>query len=108
MIAITTSETSATEDDIKALFKDCGEIRELKLKAIGQQAIAMIEFMTRDSVLAAQTKDKKKVNGVEVDVHIAWRSCLYVTNFPEEYDKQAVEKLFEKVCRSLPALVGLD
>ncbi|KAL8280474.1 hypothetical protein RQP46_007122 [Phenoliferia psychrophenolica] len=94
VIVLTASETEATEDDIKALFKDCGEIRELKVKTIGAQGIAMIEFMERDSVLAAQTKDKKKINGVEVDVHIAWRSCLYVTNFPEEYDKAAVEALF--------------
>ncbi|KAK4702065.1 squamous cell carcinoma antigen recognized by T-cells 3, partial [Phenoliferia sp. Uapishka_3] len=96
VIVITSSETQATEDDIKALFKDCGEIRELKLKTIGEHGIAMIEFMNKDSVLAAQTKDKKKINGTEVEVHIAWKSCLWVTNYPESYDKAAVEKMFSK------------
>lgn len=33
-------------------------------------------------------------------VHIAWQSCLYVTNFPESFDKEAVEQLFSKVSSS--------
>lgn len=52
---------------------------------------------SQESVLAAQTKDKKRINESEIEVHIAWQSCLYVTNFPESFDKAAVEKLFEKV-----------
>ena len=51
----------------------------------------------QESVLAARTKDKKRVNGVELEVYIAWECCLYVTNYPESYDKNAVEKLFGQV-----------
>ena len=51
----------------------------------------------QESVLAARTKDKKRVNGVELEVYIAWECCLYVTNYPESYDKSAVEKLFSQV-----------
>lgn len=59
--------------------------------------MGMVEFMEKESVGAAQTKDKKRINEVEVDVHIAWESCLFVTNFPVGYDKAAVEGLFSKV-----------
>lgn len=58
------------------------------------------DWCNQQSVFAAQTKDKKKINGVEVDVHIAWHSCLYITNFPESYDKDRVETLFGKVVHS--------
>lgn len=57
----------------------------------------------QESVLAARTKDKKRINDVELEVYIAWECCLYVTNYPETYDKAAVEKLFEQVC--LPSFV---
>lgn len=89
------------------------------MKTLGDKIYAMIEFMDKvsiqsessannwltdrarlafdqDNVLAAQTKDKKRINDHEVDVSIAWKSCLYVTNFPESYDKAAVEKLFSQ------------
>ncbi|GAA6059133.1 hypothetical protein JCM10212_003880 [Sporobolomyces blumeae] len=90
------SEGTMSEDDVKRLFRDCGEVRECKVKAIDDKTYAMLEFMDKESVLPAQTKDKKRINESEVEVHIAWQSCLYVTNFPESFDKAAVEKLFEK------------
>lgn len=64
-----------------------------------QELIPFSRF--KESVLAAQTKDKKRINESEIEVYIAWQSCLYVTNFPESFDKPAVEKLFEKVSRIL-------
>ncbi|GJN94155.1 hypothetical protein Rhopal_007229-T1 [Rhodotorula paludigena] len=85
-----------SDDDVRQLFRDCGEIRELHVKEIGGKTYAQIEFMEKESVLAAQTKDKKRVHSLEIEVYIAWQSCLYVTNYPESYDKEAVERLFEK------------
>ena len=58
----------------------------------------MIEFIEKSSIPTAQTKDKKKINDVEIEVHLAWQSCLYVTNFPEAFDKTAIESLFSTVC----------
>jgi hypothetical protein len=60
--------------------------------------------MDKESVLPAQTKDKKRINDEEVEVYIAWQSCLYVTNFPEYFDKAAMEQLFSKVRLCLSAL----
>ena len=51
----------------------------------------------QDSVPAALTKDKKRIDGSEVNVHLAWRSTLYVTNFPEKWDDTSVRDLFGQV-----------
>ncbi|GAA5883970.1 hypothetical protein JCM6882_002087 [Rhodosporidiobolus microsporus] len=82
------------EEDVRKLFRDCGEIRSLKVKTINNSTYAQIEFVDRESVLAAQTKDKKRVNEQELEVYVAWQSCLYVTNFPESWDKEKIEALF--------------
>ncbi|BGP20599.1 hypothetical protein JCM10213_007133 [Rhodosporidiobolus nylandii] len=94
VFAISPGEMS--EEDVRKLFRDCGEIRSLKVKLISERTYAQIEFADRESVLAAQTKDKKRVNDQELEVYIAWQSCLYVTNFPESFDKEKIEKLFEE------------
>lgn len=52
----------------------------------------------QDSVPAALTKDKKRIDGQEVAVHLAWQSTLYVTNFPEKADDTFIRTLFAKVC----------
>ena len=54
--------------------------------------------MSRDSVPAALTKDKKRVHNHEIGVHLAWESTLYVTNFPESADDTSIRKLFAQVC----------
>ena len=51
----------------------------------------------QDSVPAALTKDKKRVQGHEVAVHLAWKSTLYITNFPEGADDTFIRTLFGKV-----------
>jgi hypothetical protein len=53
--------------------------------------------MSRDSVPAALTKDKKRVHNHEISVHLAWESTLYVTNFPESADDASIRKLFAQV-----------
>ena len=53
--------------------------------------------MSRDSVPAALTKDKKRVHNHEINVHLAWESTLYVTNFPESADDASIRKLFAQV-----------
>lgn len=51
----------------------------------------------QDSVPAALTKDKKRVLEQEISVHLAWKSTLYVTNFPEKSDDASIRELFGKV-----------
>lgn len=47
---------------------------------------------------AALTKDKKRLHDEEISVHLAWRSTLYITNFPESADDASMRDLFGKVC----------
>lgn len=49
---------------------------------------------------AALTKDKKRLDGEEVAVHLAWKSTLYVTNFPENADDAFMRDLFGKVSQT--------
>ncbi|KAI0820419.1 RNA-binding protein Prp24 [Trametes gibbosa] len=84
------------EDELRALFKDCGVIREVKTTQLPNSLVATIEFMERDSIPAALTKDKKRICGKEIAVHLAWRSTLYVTNFPEDADDTFIRTLFGK------------
>ena len=53
--------------------------------------------MMQDSVPAALTKDKKRLRRKEIAVHLAWRSTLYVTNFPELADDTVIRELFGQV-----------
>ncbi|GAA5869364.1 hypothetical protein JCM8547_008653 [Rhodosporidiobolus lusitaniae] len=90
------SPEDVTEEEVRKLFRDCGEIRSLKLKSLNSQTFAQIEFAEKESVLAAQTKDKKRINEQQLEVYVAWQSCLYVTNFPEGFTKETIEALFKK------------
>lgn len=86
--------SEATEADLKVLFKDCGDIREIKFTRMPETLVATVEFYDRDSVPAALTKDKKRIHETEIGVHLAWRSTLYVTNFPEKFDDTSIRDLF--------------
>ena len=55
-----------------------------------------MEFADSSCVPAALTKDKKRIDGVEVAVHLAWQSTLYVTNFPEGVDDKTIRETFGK------------
>jgi len=59
--------------------------------------VATVEFMERDSVPGALTKDKKRIQDHEIAVHLAWESTLYITNFPEHADDAFMKRLFGKV-----------
>ncbi|KAG6841698.1 hypothetical protein C0991_007968 [Blastosporella zonata] len=83
-----------TEEELTSLFKDCGKVREVKITQLAQALVATVEFFDRDSVPAALTKDKKQLHGQEVAVHLAWKSTLYVTNFPESADDAVIRDLF--------------
>ncbi|KAH7914268.1 hypothetical protein BJ138DRAFT_1177428 [Hygrophoropsis aurantiaca] len=85
---------SVSENELKELFKDCGEVREVKVTQMPEGAVATVEFNGRDSIPAALTKDKKRISSQEVAVHLAWKSTLYVTNFPEKLDDASIRDLF--------------
>ena len=73
----------------------------MKTTHLPNMLVATIEFMNRESVPAALTKDKKRLHDEEIAVHLAWQSTLYVTNFPERVDDEFIRNLFGRVsvCR---------
>ncbi|KZP31530.1 hypothetical protein FIBSPDRAFT_776202 [Athelia psychrophila] len=86
--------SGTTEDELKVLFKDCGKVREVKFTQLQGSLVATVEFFERESIPAALTKDKKRLRDEEIAVHLAWKSTLYVTNFPESADDTVVRELF--------------
>ncbi|KAG8678482.1 Splicing factor, partial [Ceratobasidium sp. 395] len=76
------------------LFRDCGEIREVKILQVDSQPVVTVEFVDRESVPAALTKDKKRIDDAEINVYLAWKSTLYITNFLETTDDAEVRRLF--------------
>ncbi|KAJ7067860.1 hypothetical protein C8F01DRAFT_1078564 [Mycena amicta] len=88
--------SGVTENDLVALFKDCGEVRETKIKTLSGAMVATVEMSDRDSIPAALTKDKKRIRGEEIAVHLAWKSTLYVANYPESTDDATLRELFGK------------
>ncbi|KAI5116436.1 hypothetical protein M0805_006250 [Coniferiporia weirii] len=86
--------TSVTEQDLDMMFRDCGAIREIKITEMSDFHVATVEFSEKESVPAGLTKDKKRIDGQEISVHLAWQSTLYVTNFPEKADDAYIRQLF--------------
>lgn len=93
-VFVTGLQEGLKDDELKRLFKDCGAIREVKISKLPNDVVATVEFMDRESVPAALTKDKKRIQGNEIAVFLAWRSTLYVTNFPEKADDAFIRDLF--------------
>ena len=77
----------------------CGTINTLKLipEQDGVSATAIIEFESKEDVLAARTKDMKIFDGNSIEVQIGSGSTLYVTNFPSTADEAYIRNLFDKV-----------
>ncbi|KZT08482.1 uncharacterized protein LAESUDRAFT_757715 [Laetiporus sulphureus 93-53] len=69
--------SDAREDERASLFKDCGPIREIKVTRLPNALVATVEFMERqESVPAALTRDKKRIHGKEIAVHLTWKSTF--------------------------------
>ncbi|KZS97439.1 hypothetical protein SISNIDRAFT_450238 [Sistotremastrum niveocremeum HHB9708] len=91
---------SASDGDLEKLFKDCGPIREVKITRLegkdGADVVATVEFMSRDSIPPALTKDKKRLppHENELNVHPAWQSTLYITNFPPSANDEQIREMF--------------
>ncbi|KAF3932158.1 hypothetical protein ABW20_dc0108305 [Dactylellina cionopaga] len=85
------------ELSVRKFFKDCGTINAFNLvvEADNESATASIEFQTAADVLAAQTRDKKRLKGREVTVQIGHNTTVYVTNFPPTTDEEWIRELFK-------------
>ncbi|KAK0201693.1 hypothetical protein DFS33DRAFT_1375245 [Desarmillaria ectypa] len=86
--------SNVKEDDLRALFQDCGTIRAIKVSSMSEEHVATVEFADRDCIAAALTKDKRRIHEQEIAVHLAWQSTLYIANFPESADDAYIRNIF--------------
>ncbi|KAG9104040.1 Splicing factor [Ceratobasidium sp. 370] len=97
-VFVTDMPVGTGETEIGQLFNDasnfCGDVREVKLMQVDDQSVVTVEFVDRESVPAALTKDKKRIDGAEINVHLAWKSTLYITNFLERTDDAEIRRMF--------------
>ncbi|KAJ1311024.1 hypothetical protein OPQ81_009530 [Rhizoctonia solani] len=93
-VFVTDIPAGTGQEEIQQLFRDCGDIREIKIVQVENEPIATVEFMDRESIPAALTKDKKRIGDAEISVHLAWKSTLYITNFLESTDDAEIRKMF--------------
>lgn len=99
-----------TETQIKKFFKDCGNTPSINIlkHEDGVSASATVEFETHEDVLAAKTRNGKELTGREIRILSGTQSTLYVTNYPADYDEEAIRSLFksygEIVSVRLPSL----
>jgi RNA recognition motif-containing protein len=87
------------EVKVRQFFRDCGEIHSLKVidEKDGSSATATVEFDSKESVLAAQTKNMKSIDGHVIEIQVGTGSTLYVTNFPPIADEAYIRNLFKNV-----------
>jgi hypothetical protein len=87
-------------------------MREIKITKLSSGFVATVEFTDRvrkilhfiaiiltfhqDSIPSALTKDKKRLFDQEISVHLAWKSTLYVANFPESADDSYIRNVLGK------------
>ncbi|KAJ9113953.1 hypothetical protein QFC19_000149 [Naganishia cerealis] len=86
--------SGVTEADIRKFFRECGQVRDVTLSQQNENMLAAVEFMNRDSVPAALTRDKKRIGEDEVHVYQAGHTTLFVTNFPEKMDDASLREMF--------------
>lgn len=86
------------ELEIKKFFREIGRPVATNIvqdKTAGT-AIATVEFETQEDVLAAKTRNGKEIRpSCEVRIHSGSQNTLYVSNYPPEYDEQAIKRLFD-------------
>ncbi|KAJ8097440.1 hypothetical protein POJ06DRAFT_31870 [Lipomyces tetrasporus] len=86
--------TDVNDRKVSNFFKDCGEIKSLKIVTSDTFASATIEFETAENVLAAQTRDQKVLDGHTITVRVGAETTLWITNFPSAADDEYIRKVF--------------
>ncbi|CAK1357048.1 unnamed protein product [Cercospora beticola] len=109
-ITVKNMPPSISEGEIKKFFRDCGTLLSISIvqDKEGSSASAVVEFESEDDVKAAKTRTGKEIGGYEIRIQSGSGSTLYVTNYPAEYDEEAIRGLFKKygeiVAVRLPSL----
>lgn len=88
---------NATEDDVKSLFHDCGEIKELTIVDAQGDRHALVEFTNELQVFLALTRGHKRLGNNDLIIAQAQKSLVFVNNYPSTFSQSEVRKMFELV-----------
>lgn len=94
-VKIANISKSASENDVKRMFSDCGVIADLNLVEHAETLEAIIEFESEPSLMAALTRDKKIMNGQQIMVSRHLEATIWVSNYPPSLTQAEVRKVFE-------------
>ena len=87
---------TTTEKRLRQIFRDCGSVQSVKLFVQEESQTAIIEFNDTSDVSVAMTRDKRIVDGAEIQVSKAEALRLFVTNFAPTADETSMYALFGK------------
>ncbi|CAH2353176.1 hypothetical protein CLIB1423_09S04500 [[Candida] railenensis] len=97
-VRVTNLPNDITEKRVSQLFKDCGEIREIKLIEVENELPqATVEFSSEKELLAAVTKNLKMIGEQVVNVFRAVVSTVWITNFPPSMGHGDLENYFGSI-----------
>ncbi|GAM85781.1 hypothetical protein ANO11243_037890 [Dothideomycetidae sp. 11243] len=96
-ITVTHLPSTIAEKGLRRFFADCGNILSINIVVDEQNptATATVEFETHDDVLAAKTRDAKKIDDHEIHIQAGILSTLYVTNYPPSWAEDEIQTLFK-------------
>lgn len=97
-VRVTNLPFDITEKKVLQFFKDCGEVREIKLIEVENELPqATVEFSNEKELFAAITKNLKKIGEQVVNVSRAVVSTVWITNFPPSMAHGDLEDYFSSI-----------
>ncbi|KAK6204547.1 uncharacterized protein RJT21DRAFT_9318 [Scheffersomyces amazonensis] len=88
---------------VTKFFEECGPVINMNIIHENDDKIAIIEFNSDQAVLAALTKDFKKMNGEVIRVRRHEHSIVFVSNFPSSMRREELVTMFENVGKVVSA-----
>ncbi|KAK6465233.1 hypothetical protein DFJ63DRAFT_310333 [Scheffersomyces coipomensis] len=96
-VKVTNLTDHVQEKDLTAIFEDCGDINEIQIVHNNHQPYAIIEFVNERGVLAALSKNLKKLHDQTISVVRQEEATIFVSNFPPTYSKDQILTIFQGV-----------
>ncbi|KAG7664887.1 uncharacterized protein J8A68_001580 [[Candida] subhashii] len=96
-VKISNINQNTTVDDLRVMFEECGDIRDISIHSENGQYEGLIEFSGQQEVLSALTKTYKQLGDSQIVVTKFENATLFVNNYPSTYSQAQVREMFEKI-----------
>lgn len=95
-VKVTNLPDNITEQTLAQFFSDCGEVKDIIIYLVLNKYESVIEFGSKQCILAALTKSHKRIDDKEIIVQQLHNSIIWVTNFPPNMNEQNLRDLFSE------------